>query len=80
MISTHKLGYSSANGKFYVYPFVQKQGDSLIDFSNPKYGKWDAFDNAIKNKDYIELDSEEKAKQISTKYKDYFKEYFDYFK
>lgn len=77
-VNTHKLSYSEIEKdgqiKYVVYPDVQEIDGELHDFTNPlyKHDKWDAYEMAKVNDDYIILDTEEEAKWLLDHYKEYY--------
>lgn len=70
-IATHKLSYAEDKGRYYVYPDVQEINGELHDFTDPKYnhGKWDSFDNAMRNGNVLEFPTEEAADNFTRTYK-----------
>lgn len=63
---TQKMGYSTADGKAYVYPrFMQDETGALRD-----YGA-DAFNEALKRRDFITFDTPEQADWFTRNYKSY---------
>lgn len=73
--ATHLLGYGEADGKFYVFPRVQDVNGNLmlIEDEDPLF-------RALKNKDVLEMLSEEEAKQFTEQYKKYYPKFFQQFK
>lgn len=67
-IKTHLMSYAEDNGNFYVYPQVAFDSGKLFDL-----GK-DAYDYAMKNRQFIKFDNEEDAKDFSKNYKQYWNE------
>lgn len=63
---THMLGYAEQDGKYIIFPSIAEKdgvkGNPLVYYSDWK----EALDNALKNKDYLEVPSKEEA-EIFTK-------------
>jgi len=59
-VSTHKMSYASKGDKFIVYPTIVNKDGELIEMSSQ-----DAMNYAVKNKQYIEFDDENKAELFS---------------
>lgn len=71
-ITTHKMSWATdANNKAIIYPQVQNVNGELIDFSDPKYNKWDGYDNAINQGDTIQTTTK-LAKEYSKNYKKFY--------
>jgi hypothetical protein len=65
-VMTHKMEYKTADGKAYAYPRVMvNEGGELQD-----YGK-DAFNEALKRRDFIKFDTPEMADKFTKLYKKY---------
>lgn len=73
--ATHKLGYVEADGKYYIYPEVQKQGNTLIDYTSSP-DKFKGFEEALKNKNVVPT-NKSFAEFFTSNYKKskYFKRY-----
>lgn len=69
-IGTHKLSYATGDGKVFVYPQIQEINGELVDLSSDWKKAWD---QAIKNKDYVEFPSVEDADWFTA---DNYKKYF----
>lgn len=70
-IATHKLSWATADDKTLVFPMVQDINGELYDFSDPKYKheKFDALENAIKTKNYVEFPNSDDADWFTKNYK-----------
>lgn len=70
-IATHKLSWATADDKILVFPMVQDINGELYDFSDPKYKheKFDALENAIKTKNYVEFPNSDDADWFTKNYK-----------
>ena len=79
-VATHKLGVATSDGIHFVYPEVQEINGQLIDFTNPKYSKWDAVDAAIERKDTIQFGKGEKALKEAINFTKNYKNYYPGFK
>jgi hypothetical protein len=65
-IATHQMEYSEAGpNKFIVYPRIAYENKELKNYGD------DAFDRALKSKDYISFDNEADAEYFSKNYKEY---------
>ena len=64
-IGSHLLSYSQGDDGYIIYPNIQEINGQLILFTDPK----EAIDSAIKNKDYIKVNSKNEAELFTTKYK-----------
>lgn len=66
-VATHKMAWAEADGKYYVYPTVMESLETgeLVDFGD------DAFDEALRRRDFIEAASPEEADWFSQNYKSY---------
>ena len=72
-IATHKLGVGTDNnGQIFIYPSVQNINGKLIDFTNPKFGKWDGMDSAIERNDTVHVDSIQDGLDFTENYKRYY--------
>lgn len=69
-IGTHKLSYTTGDGKVYVYPEIQEINGELVDLSSDWRKAWE---QAFKNKDYVEFPSVEDADWFTA---DNYKKYF----
>ena len=77
-ISTHKIQWATDDkGNAIIYPQVQNVNGELIDFSNPKYDKWDGYKNAINQGDTI-MTTIKLAKKYSKNYKKFYPEFNKY--
>ena len=77
-ISTHKISYATDDeGNAIIYPQVQNVNGELIDFSNPKYDKWDGYKNAINQGDTIQTTTK-LAKEYSKNYKKFYPGFIKY--
>ena len=65
-IATHEMAWGEADGKFYVFPTIMQEQDKSL----KEYGK-DAFDVAIKRKEFISFDNAKDAEDFSKGYKEY---------
>ena len=65
-VMTHKMEYSTADGKAYVYPRVMLDENGVL----RDYGDM-AFDEAIKRRDFITFNSPEQADWFTRNYKSY---------
>ena len=63
-VSTHSMAWGEEDGKYFVYPTVQREGDRLKRFDDNE-----AWDRARKLGEYIEVDSPEQADWLSKRYK-----------
>jgi len=64
--ATHKMAWEEADGKYYVFPTVmQEKSGQLKD-----YGR-SAFDEALKRREFITVDSPQQAEELSSQYKKY---------
>ena len=64
-IGSHLLSYGQVDDGYIVYPKIQEIDGQLTLFVDPK----EAIDSAIKNKDYIKVNSKNEAELFTTKYK-----------
>lgn len=72
-IATHKLGVGTDNnGQVFIYPSVQNINDKLVDFTNPKFGKWDGIDSAIERGDTVHVDNIQDGLDFTENYKRYY--------
>ena len=77
-ISTHKISYATDDeGNAIIYPQVQNVNGQLIDFTNPKYDKWDGYKNAINQGDTIQT-TVKLAKKYSKNNKKFYPEFTKY--
>lgn len=67
-VSTHKMAWSEAGGKYYVYPTIQRINDQLIELKDDE-----AFNSALKNEDFIVFDDKKEAADFSKNYKIFWK-------
>lgn len=65
-VATHKMAYAESDGKFYVFPTIMQENDKSL----KEYGD-DAFDVAMKRKDFISFDNSKDAEDFSKNYKKY---------
>lgn len=56
-VSTHRMAYGEADGKFVAYPTIVQQKDGKL----VQLGDNEAFDFAMKNKEYRSFDKEDDA-------------------
>lgn len=71
--ATHKLGVGTDNnGQVFIYPSVQNINGKLIDFTNPKFGKWDGMDSAIERGDTVHVDNIQDGLDFTENYKRYY--------
>ena len=71
-ICTHKISWATDDkGNAIIYPQVQNVNGELIDFSDPKYNKWDGYKNAINQGDTIQT-TKKLAKEYSKNYKKFY--------
>ena len=69
-IGTHKLSYTTGDGKVFVYPEIQEINGELVDLSSDRRKAWE---QAFENKDYVEFPSVEDADWFTANnYKKYF--------
>ena len=66
-VMSHVLGYADADGKTYVFPQVQEIDNNLKYFDDWK----EAFNNALKNQNVLEMSPKE-AELFTTNYKKYY--------
>lgn len=75
-VATHKLGWTTMDGKAYVYPLVQEIDGELYDFTDPKYGFDDydkaAIDHALSTGDYVAMPKESDARWFTESYKNHY--------
>ena len=55
--STHRMAYSEADGKFYVYPTIVQKESGMLEQLDDKA----AFRYAIDNREFMRFDSEDEA-------------------
>lgn len=67
-VMTHKMAWGEADGKYYVYPTVMEDPQNGLTLRN--YGK-DAFQEALRRRDFIVFDTPEEADKFSQNYKSY---------
>ena len=72
-VMSHVLGYADADGKTYVFPQVQEIDNNLKYFDDWK----EAFNNAIKNQNVLEMSPKE-AELFTTNYKKYYPSFKQY--
>lgn len=81
-VATHKLGWTTKDGKAYVIPLVQEIDGELYDFTDPKYGFEDAFgaalDHALSTGDYVALPKDSDARWFTESYKNHYPEFNKY--
>jgi hypothetical protein len=63
-ISTHRMAWGEADGKYYVYPTIIRKAGGLFELDPDE-----AFHYAHKTGEYIEFDNPEEADWFSKKYK-----------
>ncbi len=61
--SSHRMAWGEADGKYYVYPTILRDGDSLNEYGD------NAWKEAFTRGEYIEFDNKEDAAWFSTEYK-----------
>ena len=61
--SSHKMAWGESEGKYYVYPTVLRDGESLVDYGD------EAWPEAFSRDEYIEFDNADDASWFSTEYK-----------
>ena len=59
-VSTHKMAYGDADGAFYVYPTIIREGNSLKELDGDA-----AWGYAMRNKEFIKFDTEAEAKDFA---------------
>tara|TARA_R110002167_G_scaffold323602_1_gene529559 strand:+ start:3277 stop:3684 length:408 start_codon:yes stop_codon:yes gene_type:complete len=64
-VSSHSMAYSSADGKFFVYPTVVVGPDGKLQ----RLSSDDAWDNSVKTGNAIAFDDEDRAAFFSKNYK-----------
>lgn len=64
-MGSHLLSYGQVDNEYIIYPNIQEIDGQLTLFIDPK----EAIDSAIKNKDYIKVNSKNEAELFTTKYK-----------
>ena len=72
-VMSHVLGYADDNGKTYVFPQVQEIDNNLKYFDDWK----EAFNNALKNQNVLEMSPKE-AELFTTNYKKYYPSFKQY--
>lgn len=81
-VATHKLGWTTMDGKAYVYPLVQEIDGELYDFTDPKYGFDDydkaAIDHALSTGDYVAMPKESDARWFTESYKNHYPTFNEY--
>ena len=71
--ATHKLGVGTdENGQAFIFPNVQNINGELIDFTNPKFGKWDGMDSAVERGDTVHVDNIQDGIDFTENYKKYY--------
>ena len=68
-VATHKMAWGEANGKFLVFPTIRLQEDKSLKQLKGN----EAFNSAIKDREFIEFDSAKEAEYFSQHYKDIWK-------
>ena len=68
-VMTHKMAWTEADGKYYVYPTVMADDKGSLQNYGDK-----AFDEAFRRRDYIAFATPEEADQFSKNYKTYWDE------
>lgn len=63
--ATHRMAWTEAGGKYYVYPTVLLQDNGQL----KDYGPEKAWDQVRQNGNYIQFDNPQDAEWFSTKYK-----------
>jgi hypothetical protein len=65
-VATHKMAWGESDGKYYVFPTIMQEEDKTL----KEYGK-DAFDVAMKRREFISFDNPKDAEDFSKNYKAY---------
>jgi hypothetical protein len=68
-VMTHKMAWGEADGNYYAYPTVMPDENGNL----KDYGK-QAFDEAIKRRDFLKFNKPEEADNFTKTYKDYWKQ------
>lgn len=63
--ATHRMAWTEAGGKYYVYPTVLLQDNGQL----KDYGPDEAWNHVTKSGNYIEMPSADDAEWFSTRYK-----------
>lgn len=72
-IATHKMSWATDDkGNAIVYPNVQNINGKLIDFTNPKYKKWDGYNSAVQRGDTIMTTSKLAEQYSNNGYKKFY--------
>ena len=71
-ISTHKLGVGSDDNGYFIYPEVQEINGKLIDFTRPPYHLFAGQDSAIKNNDFVRVNSLDDGLWYTENYKHFY--------
>lgn len=72
-IATHKMSWATdANNRAIIYPDVQEVNGELIDYTNPKYGKWDGFKQALLSGDTIQTNIDLAKQYTNNGYKKFY--------
>ena len=69
-LGTHKMSSGQMDDKYYAFPMIDYYNNQLTDFTAPPWNKRFGFDQAIKNKNYIEFNSPKEAEYFGTNYKE----------
>jgi hypothetical protein len=67
--ATHQMAYGEADGRYYAFPKVVNENGTLRSLNDDQ-----AFDYAMRNKEFIEFDTEEDASMFSEQYKKFWKD------
>lgn len=69
-VATHKMAWSDDDGAYYVYPtVVQGENGELVELDPDE-----AFDYALKNREFIKFKDPQQADEFSQEYKKYWQE------
>ena len=68
-VMTHKMAWGEADGNYYAYPTVMPDENGNL----KDYGK-DAFNEAMKRRDFIKFTNPEQADKFTRSYKQYWKQ------
>ena len=71
-ISTHKLSVGSNDNGYFIYPEVQEINGKLIDFTRPPYHSFAGQDSAIKNNDFVRVNSLDDGLWYTENYKHFY--------
>lgn len=71
-IATHKMSWAEDDVSPYIFPVVQRHGNYLKDYSDPRYSYNNAAQIALQNGDYMRTSNPQEAEWLTTNYKDYY--------